>query len=1276
MACNIDNEKLSKLASQFNLSSDEVQRIAAEWNSLTPDEKRVVKVTPDKALGRLLSSYKVTLRDEPIDIVDINSNGDFVYKTPDGVATVNPEFVMDPNGTPFSKEYIAELRSDTAFVIDDINNFETYAEEVYNNPDLMRDLASNLEEWDSKEIDPVHRAWLYNSLDSLVDPVKRLLPKMNIHINKAFSMNGGAIDLNATVKDLYLGIGPDRKNKSALEIYVHELWHAAINYIIESKDPDIVRIKVKMENIMTKFIETTSVDKLASFMEDPVTAKKDAEDILNYISEHGLTEFIPHAMSNKAVMLRLREMNTTLDAEIGPHGGFTYKLVMLIRKIFNKIMLTATKEPKDNDLKRMIFFVDRLTRTNVKQMRYKRDNKLKKLLSLYDRADKATADILERGKDKLRNRPVQFPNSTDSIFKQIVQQGALLGRAIFDSSVRSKASLILNFYGASPEGTLQHILRDIGEAGEFQQVIDNLGLRTQDADRMRETVRHDTMHDIQKAFGRKLSAVENSALLQGIMQTDAIVLEDNLEAYLDPSTGEDTVANEIESITRKLEAEYGTELSRYYVMQSKVLAAYMKTGKGDITLLKNAYNIAHRVNDPASSGAQVLDDTEATIDKLVSLMALQQTNKAYKDTLYKLTQESSKDATGIAEVLMHLKAAKEEAKTLFNDDTGEQHLYIKGYYKDVYPEGSESMVAPLTDKDKLEADGFKLVKVLKPHSLHGRTVEVGFYVSRFNLRPRLNRGALRLTNATHRGFSIVDSYGVEVSDWQDPHERSVAKLAAERDIAKLKTQMAKVIADRKAGIKSEIEHGEDAQIHPMVNGRGEITNFNYEMSREDKNRLLGISNNSVELIAATRASILDKRVTPVINKQIMDVILANAEANKVGRAGLGADEKLYAFIGPDANKKEYRELWGMLPKEVRMELENKNKPIKNPVSGEWERETPLGFHVRRDLINQIFGQKEIQWMRSRFAKNLPKEVKLAMMIAGKIWESIVSNLKGFIILKMPVVLIDNVISNVMLSTITSTNPVTVAKLQLEGIKELNNYINLQHKIFSIETKVKAGQATTKDTRMLNVYKSRLNNSSVKELVDAGFYTQILEETEVDQESGDMLSDIYHKYNNKLPKMIRSGTSLLFLDKNTKYYKFMYQATQFSDFAGRYAQHHLNLRKGMDKQKSINMVKDAFINYNRLESPLVDKLNRMGFLMFTKYYIRIYRFIVNSFTENPLKVMVGLLTLNMLWPQGANPWESGAISHGISNLFKNPILESWDTFNVPLIEASSEIINAL
>jgi hypothetical protein len=209
----------------------------------------------------------------------------------------------------------------------------------------------------------------------------------------------------------------------------------------------------------------------------------------------------------------------------------------------------------------------------------------------------------------------------------------------------------------------------------------------------------------------------------------------------------------------------------------------------------------------------------------------------------------------------------------------------------------------------------------------------------------------------------------------------------------------------------------------------------------------------------------------------------------------------------------------------------------------------------------------------------------------------------------------------------------------------------------LDVKVASGIATQRETRLRDNYKARMKESSVRPLIEAGFFTKIVEEmdqrSEVD--TGNIIADAWHKQMKKMPKVVRNGASLVMLDSTTKIYQLMNNATQYSDFVARYAMYQHYKEKGeLDDAQIIGKVRDAFVNYYKPSSTKVDLANKLGAVMFTRYYSRIQRFITGSFVDHPFRVFAGVMTLGFLMPQIANPWESSVLQGGVFTVFKSPV----------------------
>ena len=157
------------------------------------------------------------------------------------------------------------------------------------------------------------------------------------------------------------------------------------------------------------------------------------------------------------------------------------------------------------------------------------------------------------------------------------------------------------------------------------------------------------------------------------------------------------------------------------------------------------------------------------------------------------------------------------------------------------------------------------------------------------------------------------------------------------------------------------------------------------------------------------------------NAKVVESIKKDMKEHALKFAGYGDNFKEYVWVGPDSTLKGVKDLWQLLPKEVRAAFTESEKG-------------KTGFYVRRDMLNNYMGYKELMLTRTMIGKRLPAEWKYYMDVAEMIWKNVVSLAKSNIVIKMPFVLVDNIISNVALSVLTGSNPIQVLRLQLQGLK--------------------------------------------------------------------------------------------------------------------------------------------------------------------------------------------------------------------------------------------------
>ena len=185
---------------------------------------------------------------------------------------------------------------------------------------------------------------------------------------------------------------------------------------------------------------------------------------------------------------------------------------------------------------------------------------------------------------------------------------------------------------------------------------------------------------------------------------------------------------------------------------------------------------------------------------------------------------------------------------------------------------------------------------------------------------------------------------------------------------------------------------------------------------------------------------------------------------------------------------------------------------------------------------------------------------------------------------------------------------------------------------------------------------------VKELIDAGLMPTIVEDlgnADDIYSYKNQLARKVEKYTNKLNPTVKKGLELAYMGQKTPLYQGLNRATQLSDFVARYTlYHHLQERKNqpLSRSEATTRASDAFVNYDIPTHRSMQYMNDMGFLMFTKYYLRIQRVLLQMFAEKPARMLMmslfsgffngveTVLDSNMLGRLGNNPFISGALRY--------------------------------
>jgi hypothetical protein len=717
---------------------------------------------------------------------------------------------------------------------------------------------------------------------------------------------------------------------------------------------------------------------------------------------------------------------------------------------------------------------------------------------------------------------------------------------------------------------------------------------------------------IRSSFKTELNDIERKALNDYILRLDAAALHRYSDTQL-KSLLTDTEARkaEIKRIIAKLHSDIKSSdniVSRI-VKEAKVLAKFMNTNKLEQKYtMPNAMAIYKRVDSlhKIKHNEKVTDkNTIYDIDRLVTLYALDLTPVSYLDNVIE------NDIDGIRGIMtIH----REISKGYSDNQNNINH--IKGWLNDELNTQTHIKYEVAYDTDKLERKGW--IKEESIGSIDSTLGPVMVYrmINYDALPEQYNQGAMRITNAIRN----VPSIGGVVNNFNNrivsPDRAIISKKAAIESIA-----------------KGKFSAKDGTSILPVywMNSKGELTITDgrivtpYEV--QEKNRFY--KNDVYMKLAENYAHTIDIERSDKANKELVDMHMGfyRQEIATPRRTKNIAELKRVQKEWIKVSNKDNVALWDRLPAYTKHHIMEKYNGV---------------FYVRKDAQFGIFGNEAFSfsdWLSDNgiIGKDLYKQMKLI----GHGIQFAVSKLKQYIILATPAVLLYNSISNFVVLASYGLQKGIIFKTY-EAIKQYKQYKNLFHEVAYLDTQILITAKKDESKRLKqkrDMLKAEMESLPISQLLDQGFGVSIVAELdeEVTTKSatrfGERVEKIRDKFEENYKPFSKVMENMLFTNRS-EVNRFMREATMLSDLVARYIAYtnlmnrqvgiyvdtngrHPNFAE-MEKMKleAKHQAMDLFVNYELPDSKGIDYLNRMGVLMFTKYWSRIARVIAAGIKTHP------------------------------------------------------------
>lgn len=1207
--------------------------------------------------------------------------------------------------SPYGYQTDGEIRETLQNAVD---NVEARIKLFDNLQDLAKEYGNKIE--DEKHIEHL------KSVLRKIDP--KYLKDLVIQISTNREVNAGMLEDNSVVigfdgskKDLDESTRNAPYGQSLSEIYAHELIHAGTRFALANKD------SLNLNDIVNKILEIQKKSGDVITWEDLMPDNYDlklqsvyeqyAKDIIEYIFNNpkgnlkGVAEFIAYGLTNEKVINKLKNIPLIEKKDYSNITLFN-RLVELAKTIldiaFGKIKFSEGFSEFTNIMlgnksiryRNNLYSELELLTTKLSYANRKAANKLMQHpMKLVEQMFKTVADLTRKGNNFLSPKLRYLTNMLDIQGKTVLWKteltdnwltdtkkliNVLAGFAFSQTRRNAFASWLSDVAGISQQGTLLSIYRDISSIDNQTNRLDNIITLTRLVEQSSKGIESTAYTNLIKGFDRPLTNEENIAITKACLFTDLQSLlnddDSNIEEIKSLLNNKENINKKIEEINKKL---MHNENYLWYRNQAFGLARFMVTGVGNEIQNFNAKNIAE--GKLLGKDIKASDYTIKLIDQLATLYAL----SFNQDNDNKLTANlTSKGLLNLLKVhKQFVKESTEGIKTIDKDgniqttNTVSDIHTIKGYTKQILDPSFDITVDLISNKEELAKSGYKLIRKLNENEI---TKNSGLAIYRRTF-----------ANTAHRdgsGFIISGANAIGTT-LKDSAYRLYRNIDPENKVAPIRTweiytknaeiinkKLKKVMLTKKLTMEdfNNISQGYSPIINPDT---GIVSDYRITMSNEHKISDLNMELDGLTILSKMYASQNTKLNASGRNKILVEFLKDDMKTNMNPISKRDLDNNKYILVTEDTNNKFLKEAWKVLPKEL------------------LEAAREEDFYIREDWLQRLFGTPNISLNDIAIIHNKANRyIKRFISIAEYVVKIIASLAKTNILLKIPGVLIGNIASNFYYSVMTGSNPIKVFRKTIENYKATKDYIETKKALNAIIFKKRIGTATKRELQLKNWYKSKLENNIVHPLMEKGMYQAIIEDSNVtDIENISRLHKAINnnKIINKLPKSIKQIGKQLYITEGTFIYDFMWQLTQFSDFASRATEYQLQMEKAPEKYtiikkdgKTIRRLNDnwikyeekvtkdvweAFINYDIPQSSLMQYLNDMGILMFTKYAFRIQRVIAKNILNNPIGVLMFMLGQSYIM-NTEDIMEQNIFNKHWSALLHNP-LENFIDVAIPM-----------
>ena len=1008
------------------------------------------------------------------------------------------------------------------------------------------------------------------------------------------SMDVSELNACALILEAFLGV-----NKVNPEVFsrIADMYHYA-------------RAKVTVEDFMSDPTDSTqrpaAEQKYYALFGDSLTTNKDL--MVPTFFAIALTSSEVKKILSKVKVKRSKasEADFFLDKKIEEAGTF----------VINKLsdILNASNASNVDELLNAL--ADALIKTSLAEG-YKPSKVKKQVDKLNEKLGKAVQDKAE----KAINWGTSNKNAGNLFVKVIKTFVAAIAipfakedtvQRAFSAAERELSSTV------NKHNALGHLITDIiGRTSDNGLIYDLIKPIKAEVQQLRTRFKEEVPQALKEQFSRKLEDSELKTLYFGLGKIDisSLGLGPIIAKYFSSPA---LVSNTIQSLEQKIG-------DQEMITKAKALATYLVSNKvTDTLLLKNAEAIVAKIhkNKPGKAlDPNLLQNLDKKlvkdVDQLISLYAIQQLDAKTKGTINKLFKSEPKGMNILIGSLRYLKeheARKHQGNARFNA--------LKGYI----PAENHNGYSVVLGTSKQEADLLK-AGYIKRESYSGSR-DTHYYTLDFS-QSTFNEGIFQIIKESVNGADIVtgfsqDLYGKVTGDEAKKHHQRT---------------------------KNATINSEEALI-PVWNAAGMLVGYEKNISNALKNKYLDPKYDVTKSIGLMQGRLKEEELARIKNKALILKLKSswNNATFSQRRGYIDLEKRI-------ENDPILRESWELIPTRYRQELKQElnNGPIMVPATLV---EDILG--IRSASIGDIYtgnsrwSPKTQEYIRTFFKLFFGADEGKAYRVLTKLENTLktsVSALRTTIVVRSLVVPFDNIISNAIDLMICGVSPVTLAKETPKIIIQIEKYLKAQKQLVHIEALLQSKQA---NRRELEAKKAAIEETISKltdilPLIKAGEFSTVADLNQGDEDSSYASGNYFQlieKLANKTPKEFNNFVRYALITKDTALYKGLHKSVLYGDFVAKCILYKHLTERGQTEKEVLALVKEHFVDYDRISGRTRDYLENTGLLWFYSYKLRILKTALWLMRHNPLYALMSVfLPIDAILGDVDTPLTENIISKG-------------------------------